>query len=108
MTLYSLHIGLVLQQNIADNIEKAIGQLELHNSLGSLKEVIERNWAVNERPTFFCFGLLEAFDIAHLTALAAPRPVRFAKPNERLRKELKNLPELYKCLGTPFDPVGEE
>ncbi len=56
--------------------EKAIGRVELHESLGSLKEVIHNNWTFIQGPELFCFGLLEAFDIEHLAALVAPRPVR--------------------------------
>ena len=56
--------------------EKAIGGLELRQPLESLKEVIERNWTVDEAPELFCFGLLEQFDISTLEALAAPRPVK--------------------------------
>ncbi len=55
--------------------EKAIGALELHGALGSLKTVIEQDWTVDQKPELFCFGLLEAFDIKQLTALIAPRPV---------------------------------
>jgi len=60
---------------------KAIAAVELHQSLGSLKEVLERNWSVTEAPELFCFGLLECCDIRQLTALAAPRPVRTIAPN---------------------------
>src|SRR6185436_13291846 len=59
--------------------EKAIGSLELHEALGSFKEVIEQNWKYDQKPELFCFGLLEAFDVQHLVALAAPRPVTFAQ-----------------------------
>ena len=61
--------------------EKAIGRLELHDSLKSLKEVIQQNWAVNQKPELFCFGLLEEFDVQQLTALASPRPVICIPPN---------------------------
>jgi hypothetical protein len=50
---------------------EAIAGVERHESLTSLKEVIEKNWAVNEKPEIFCFGLLEAFDIPQLAALGA-------------------------------------
>jgi dienelactone hydrolase len=63
--------------------EKAIGRVELHGSLGSLREVIEQNWSVTEKPELFCFGLLEAFDIKQLAALVAPRPVQFIDPTSR-------------------------
>jgi hypothetical protein len=56
--------------------EEAASGLELHGGLTSLKEVIESDWTVKERPELFCFGLLEELDIPHLLELAAPRPVR--------------------------------
>ena len=58
----------------------SISEVRLHESLGSLKEVIEQNKGVNEAPEFFCFGLLEHFDIRQLTALAAPGRVVCVNP----------------------------
>ena len=55
--------------------EQAIARLELHQSFLSLKAVIERNHTFEQMPEMFCFGLLEAFDIEQLKALAAPKPV---------------------------------
>ena len=55
--------------------EKAIGQVDLRQAMGSLKEVIERNSTVEQKPELFCFGLLERFDISTLKALVAPRDV---------------------------------
>jgi hypothetical protein len=55
--------------------EKAVGRLELHGALGSLKEILEQNRSVDQMPEMFCFGLLEAFDVKQLSALVAPRPV---------------------------------
>jgi len=46
--------------------------LELRGALGSLKDVIENNWSVDQKPEMFCFGLLEAFDLKQLEALASP------------------------------------
>jgi hypothetical protein len=54
---------------------KSLDALELRGSIGSLKEIIEKNWGVNEKPEMFCFGLLEAFDIPQLEALVSPRPI---------------------------------
>lgn len=55
--------------------------VELHQSLPSLKSVIESNMAVNQSPEYFCFGLLEHFEIDGLICLAgANRIVR--TPNE--------------------------
>jgi hypothetical protein len=59
--------------------ERAIGGLRLHGGPKSLKKVIEENRTVNEMPEAFCFGLLEAFDVKELAALASPRPVAFEK-----------------------------
>jgi hypothetical protein len=85
--------------------ERSITRLELHQSYGSLREVVERNVTVNQAPELFCFGLLEAFDVKQLAALAAPRPVSFAAPGERARKELADLEAYYALLGTEFDPL---
>jgi dienelactone hydrolase len=53
--------------------QKAINHLELRGALGSFREVIEKNWTVDQRPELFCFGLLEAFDVKQLEALVEPR-----------------------------------
>ncbi len=47
----------------------AIGKLTLSEPLGSLREVIDGNWTVNEKPELFCFGLLKAFDVPQLKQL---------------------------------------
>ncbi|MBI3851190.1 MAG: hypothetical protein HY298_13085 [Verrucomicrobia bacterium] len=61
---------------IAAGVEpQGVDNLELRNPLGSLKEVIEKNWSVEQKPELFCFGLLEAFDLKQLEALVAPRPI---------------------------------
>jgi hypothetical protein len=61
---------------VAAGIEPdAIGQLELHGSYCSLKEIIEKNLTIEQAPELFCFGLLERFDVPQLLALVAPRPV---------------------------------
>jgi hypothetical protein len=86
--------------------EEAIGQVELHGSLGSLREVIEQNWSVNQRPELFCFGLLETFDVKQLAALVAPRPVRFIDPNDRAKTELSGLAAWYGLWGGKFDPIS--
>jgi dienelactone hydrolase len=92
---------------VAAGIEpKAIGDLELHGAWGSLKEIIEKNRAVDQMPEVFCFGLLEAFDIKQLTALAAARRVMFVEPGDRAKKELVGLKAWYAMLGRDFDPVG--
>ncbi len=92
---------------IAAGIEPdSIQAVDLRDSLGSLKEIIERNQTVNQTPEMFCFGLLEQFDILQLSALVAPRKIAFSEPSQRLQKELKSLPEFYELLGTPHDPFS--
>ena len=53
----------------------AIDHLELRSPLASLKEIIEQNWNVDQKPEMFCFGLLELFDVPQLEALVAPRTI---------------------------------
>jgi dienelactone hydrolase len=85
--------------------EKAIGAVELHGALGSLKEILEQNRSVDQMPEMFCFGLLQALDVKHLVALIAPRPVVFISPSERAKKEMAGLKEWYALLGPAFDPL---
>ncbi len=85
--------------------EEAVAGVELHGSLGSLKEVVEQNWAVNQYPELFCFGLLEWFDVRHLAALVAPRPVRFVAPSDRARTEMTGLAAWYGLWDSEFDPM---
>lgn len=85
--------------------EKAIAGVELHGSLGSLKEVIEQNATVTEKPELFCFGLLEAFDFRQIAALVAPRPVKFAGPSDRVKAEMAGLAAWYGLLGSNFKPL---
>ncbi len=47
-------------------------QIVLHGSLASLREVIEKNWSVEEYPEMFCFGLLQHCDVDDLVELAKP------------------------------------
>jgi hypothetical protein len=47
-------------------------QLVLHGSLTSLRDVIEKNWSVEEYPEMFCFGLLQHCDVDDLVELAKP------------------------------------
>jgi hypothetical protein len=85
--------------------EKAVGRVELHGAYGSLKEVIEQNGVVDKTPELFCFGLLEAFDVKQMAALAAPRPVVFAEPSTRVKAELAGLKAWYATLGSDFSPL---
>jgi hypothetical protein len=84
---------------------KAIASLELHGSLGSLKEVIEQNKSVEAMPELFCFGLLEALDVKQLVALAAPRRVSCVSASTRAKSELADLKAWYTLMGTEFDPL---
>jgi hypothetical protein len=86
--------------------ERAIGRLDLHRAFGSLKEIVEQGLPVDKSPELFCFGLLEAFDIRQLAALAAPRPVAFVAPGDRAKAELSPLKAYYSTLGSSFDPLG--
>jgi hypothetical protein len=47
-------------------------QLVLHESLGSLRTIIENSWTVDEYPELFCFGLYQNCDIDDLIELAKP------------------------------------
>ena len=47
---------------------RAIASVNTHDALSSLKEVIEKNMAVDKAPELFCFGLLESFDIPQINA----------------------------------------
>ncbi len=85
--------------------EKAIGRVEIHNPLGSLKELIEQNRGVDQMPEQFCFGLLEAFDTKHLVALCAPRTVTIRNASDRTKTEFAGLNAWYKLYGTDFDPL---
>lgn len=90
-------------------LDHSLADVTLRESLGSLREVLERDWSYDQAPELFCFGLLEEFDIASLAALVAPRPVRFQKPSDRVRKELASLAAFYEQLGvkhSPFDQGG--
>lgn len=84
----------------------AIGTVTLQDSFGSLKEIIEQNMSVSKTPDLFCFGLLEYFDVNQLTALVAPRQVKFAEPSERVQRELTKLKDLYGLLDSEFDPLN--
>lgn len=85
--------------------DKPIAGAELHDSFGSLKEILEQNRDVAGAPELLTFGLLKHFDVNTLAALVAPRPVVFASANERVKKEMTGLSEFYKLLGKDFDPA---
>lgn len=87
---------------------RAIHRVDLHDSLASFRQVIERNWGANHTPELFCFGLLESWDIRQIAALVAPRPVRFRQADERTRTELGGLAAWYRLWDISFDPCGAE
>jgi hypothetical protein len=84
---------------------RAIGELDLRGSFGSLKEIIEQNLTAENAPELFCFGLLEHFDLPQLVALVAPRRVHFREPSDRVRREFSPLQKTYAALGVDFDPT---
>jgi dienelactone hydrolase len=91
---------------VAAGIEnQAVGEVELHGSLGSLKEVIEQNWSVDLMPEMFCFGLLEAFDVKHLAALVVPRRLTFVDVSDRLKGELGEVDAWYRLFSIADAPV---
>jgi len=89
----------------ADLEPTSIGELELRESPASLKEAIESKVPVDKAPDRFTFGLLEAFDIPQLVALAAPRRVVIVAPTSSHRAQLKPLKSWYATLGREFDPA---
>ncbi|MBN1442941.1 MAG: acetylxylan esterase [Planctomycetes bacterium] len=78
---------------------EAIDSVELRGSMGSLREIIERNLSVNQAPELFCFGLLETFDIRDIAALVAPRTAEFLEASDRAREELAPLAAWRELLG---------
>ncbi len=57
--------------------KRAIKSLDAHGSLKSLKDILKNNWGANKYPEFFCFRLLEYFDVPLLVDLAQPRSITF-------------------------------
>jgi hypothetical protein len=91
---------------VAAAIEQtAISGVELHSAHGSLKEVIEGNTSYGAAPELFCFGLLTEFDVRELTAIVAPREVRFVGASDRARQELADIETLYQLLGKQFSII---
>jgi dienelactone hydrolase len=84
---------------------KAIDRVELHQPLGSFKEVIEQNWGSDRTPELFCFGLLKAFDVRQIGALVAPRVLVTVGASARAKAELGELTSLYRTLGGVFEPL---
>ena len=85
---------------------KAIADLSLNGSFGSLREIVEEKTGADQAPELFCFGLLEQFDIRQLLALVAPRQTNVVAPSRRAMSELKGLAAFYRTLGVDFDPLA--
>ena len=85
--------------------EKAINRVELHQPLGSFKELIELGTGSDRTPELFCFGLLEQFDVRQIAALVAPRILVTFGASPRAKAELGELVPLYKTLGGVFEPL---
>ena len=76
--IHAVGARLSLAALVASALEpSAISGLRLEESFGSLCEIVERDLGIDQAPELFCFGLLEAFDIKQLVALAASTPVEF-------------------------------
>ncbi len=82
---------------------KAIARVEVHDPLGSLKEAIQQNWLMSDKPELFCFGLLQSFDIRQIAALVAPRPLAVVSPSQRAKTELSPLAPWFEQLGGKID-----
>jgi len=94
-----------LQALVAGALEPiAIRSLNLTDSFGSLKEIIEENTSAGKKPDLFCFGLLEYFDVKQLVALSAPREITFTSPSDRVQSEIAELKDFYSLIGAEFTP----
>jgi hypothetical protein len=73
LTLESIGPRTSLAATVAAALERpSIITLSQGNAVPSLHRVIELNWTVNEKPEFFCFGLLESFDLDQIQQLCCP------------------------------------
>lgn len=70
---------------------EAVAAVELRRPLATLKEVIEQDWTVADKPEQFCFGLLEQFDLKDIAALVVPRPVRLIDATPRAADQFQGL-----------------
>jgi len=86
--------------------EGQLTEVVLHESLGSMKQVIEEKTSYNDAPDLFTFGLLEAFDIKQIAALAAPAKISFPAATDRVKKEMAGLDGFWKLLGVDHKPVN--
>ena len=80
----------------------AIQRLELTESMGSLKEVLEDNRSFEQCPELFCFGLLSQFDINTILPLVMPRPVILHQTPERSKPALAGASKVFASAGVEF------
>lgn len=78
---------------------QAIATLEMRDPLGSLRQVIDEDWTLNEKPEQFCFGLLEATDMKQMLALVAPRSIVLLAPSDRAKADYADLPAWFQSVG---------
>ncbi len=78
---------------------------QLSGSLGSFRQLIDDNKAVEEFPELFPFGLLREVDVPLLVAMAVPRKVEFRNPSEQVIRSTAPISELYKRFGVDFQPA---
>ena len=86
----------------------AVQAVDLSRSFGSLQEIIESDFAANQYPELFCFGLLDQFDVLQLAAIVAPRPVFFHHSSQPAQAHLKPLAGWYATLGKKHNPIAGE
>lgn len=60
----------------------AVSGAHLAEAFSSLDEIIERDIEASQAPEMFCFGLREAFALADIEALVAPRPLQVERLGE--------------------------
>ncbi len=58
-----------LMSVVAAALEPSVQGATLHDSLRSLKQILQEDLTAEKWPEFFCFGLLEKFDIPQIAAL---------------------------------------
>jgi dienelactone hydrolase len=91
---------------VAASLEpKAIGDLDLRDSLPSLKSRLTTKAVFESSPLPFCFGLLEVADIPELIALAAPRRVQLRTPGPETAGSRPDLKSWYALFGVDFNPL---
>ncbi len=73
-----------------------IQEIEMHNGLGSLHQVIENNWTVEKYPEQFAFGLLQQFDLRQLVAALPKHKITWVEPDTRVKDEMKGLAVTFK------------